>query len=354
MKNVFLSDIHIGINAPTNLYQTSTNQANLKRILKRIQNDKDVNDLVILGDWLDLWMYGTTTVPPTVQQIIAANPAIFIKQSDDSGDFVTCLENINGTIHYVNGNHDITVTSEDINGYFNTVSTKQVQCSPEGYNSGCLFAEHGHRHSMVCKPYADEPLPIGYFITRAGMEAMRIKRRPLPALDVVGIQELISYNGMTFAQAILTNMASQIGLKELEHLEFVMPDGSKINGESVADKYPNLSINDLDFLRADVAGSLDISAESVLMRQEKGIVLFGHTHIKELKDFKNSIYGNSGFLCANAPTNGIPVSTFIEVEDSDIGHYKVSLIKLTYQTGYFSVDNTLNIMGLPTKRNYNA
>jgi hypothetical protein len=265
----------------------------------------------------------------------------------------------------VNGNHDITVTADDIQGYFDTVSKKQVHCidcskEAKGYvsDSGDIFGEHGHWYSMVCRPYENEPLPLGYFITRAGMEVMIVKRRPLPPLNVVGIQELISYNGLTFAQAMLTEMANQIGIKCLKDLIFTMPDGSKIGADAVAAKFPNLSINEMDFLRADDGGSLDVSAYERLHTPIQNrlidklfplcttpkIVLFGHTHIKEMQQYNKKIYANTGFLCANKSTNGIPVSTFVEIEDCN-GHkpYTVSMIKLDYQTGAFSVDKTLSI-----------
>ena len=62
-----------------------------------------------------MWMYPSSVLPPTVQQIFDANPQVFNRQSDGSGDFVSCMDSIHGTLHYINGNHDISVTAEDIN-----------------------------------------------------------------------------------------------------------------------------------------------------------------------------------------------------------------------------------------------
>jgi predicted phosphodiesterase len=357
MKTIFLSDIHIGTDSVTNLYRTATDQINLKRILSYIQkNSSQVKDLVILGDWVDLWMYPASVVPPTVEQIMEANPQIFTCQSDGSGDFVSCLDSIQGTIHYVSGNHDITVTSDEINNYFKLSSKtgKQVLCSPKKYISGVgrIYGEHGHWYSMVCKPYKNESLPLGYYITRAGMQIMvstqkstKIPRlilkaqKSLPSIDVIGIQELISYNGLTFSQAMLTNQANQMGLA-LEDMIFTMSDSSTINAKEVADKFPDLSINDVEFLRTDVGGSLDESAKK--LSAEHKFVIFGHTHIKQM----NSRYANIGFLCANEPNqNGIPVSSFVEIEDTN-GHgpYSASLINLNYETGVFSTDKTVSFL----------
>jgi len=359
MKTIFLSDIHIGTDAVTNLYKTDTNQANLKRILSYIQNNgHQIKDVVILGDWVDLWMYPSSIVPPTVQQIMDANPSVFTRQTDGSGDFISCMDSIQGNLHYINGNHDITVTSKDINDRFQPASNKgkrvhYVDCSKEGYTShdGIIYGEHGHWYSMVCRPYRGEVVPFGYYMTRAGMQIIADTQKSLPPIDVLGIQQLISYNGLTFARAMLTLQANQLGFTKIEDLIFTMPDGSTISADVVADKFPHLFINELGFLRTDVGGSLDEFAKQLLESENKynhKIVVFGHTHIKELNNygFENYplIYANSGFLCANEPdSNDISVSTFVEIEDNGKGSHTVSLIKLDYATGAFTVDKTITI-----------
>jgi len=285
MKTIFLSDIHIGTNAPTNLYQTSTCQTNLKRILKYIQdNSSQIKDVVILGDWIDLWMFPSSVVPPTVQQIMDANPQVFSVQSD--GDFISCMDSIQGNLYYVNGNHDITVTEKDINDRFAPLSKKgkHVHCihSTERaayYSSGAVYGEHGHWGSMVCRPYKGEKLPLGYYMTRAGMQTL-VDKRDLPPLNVLAVQELISYNNLTFAQAMLTFQANQLGFACIEDLLFMMPDGSTISANAVADKFKDMNINDMDFLRVDVGGSLNVCAGSHLAKSHHKILVLGHTHIR--------------------------------------------------------------------------
>ena len=346
MKTVFMSDIHIGTDAPTNLYQSTTDQANLKRILAYIQNNSSqIRDVAILGDWIDLWMYPSSAVPPTAQQIIAANPLVFNAQTDGSGDFVSVMDSIQGNLYYVNGNHDITVTEKDINGHFAPASQKgkRVLCincstSPRGYSHGLVYGEHGHWGSMVCRPYKGESLPIGYYLTRAGMQDIVQTRTDLPPLNVLAIQELISYKGLIFAQAIMTFQANQLGFSSIEDLVFTMPDGSTIGADAVAAKFPHLDINEEGFLRVDVGGSLNVTADDLLHKDNRKVLVMGHTHIKELYSNKGKVYANSGFLCANTPDqNGIPVTTFVEVDDNGT----VSLMKIDYATGDISVDKTL-------------
>jgi len=351
MKTIFLSDIHIGTDALTNLYKSETDQTNLKLILNYIQNNSSqIKDVVILGDWIDLWMFPSSTLPPTPQQIIDANPKVFNIQTDGSGDFISCMDSIQGNLFYVNGNHDMTVTEKDINDHFAPASKKSkhvhcINCSKrqKSYLSGLVYGEHGHWNSMVCSPYKNESLPFGYYMTRAGMQNIENTKKDLPPLNVLAVQELISYNELTFAQAMLTFQANQLGLNSMEDLVFMMPDGSTITANAVADKFKDLSINDAEFLRVDVGGSLNVSAVQHLSRSKHKILVLGHTHIKELYTANNKIYANSGFLCANTPdSNGVPVSTFVEIENND-DKYAVSMIKIDYATGAFSVDKTISL-----------
>jgi len=353
MKTIFMSDIHIGTNYATNLYQQQNNQANLKKILSYIQsNGNQIKDVVILGDWIDLWMYPSSVVPPTAQQIFAANPAVFTVQPD--GDFISVMDSIQGDLVYVNGNHDINVTEQDVNGWFAPLSQKgkKVQCINNSKGLSCytcdhVLGEHGHMYSMVCRPYAGETLPLGYYLTRAGMQNIIVSQKDLPPMNVLAIQELISYNKLTFAQAILTFQANQIGFTKIEDLVFTMPDGSTISADAVAAKFPDLCINNMfpdlcinnmDFLRVDVGGSLNVSAAATLKNNRYKILVMGHTHIKELYSHHDKIYANSGFLCAGIPDqNGVAVSTFVEVEDGK----RVSMMKIDYSTGDIIVDKTL-------------
>jgi hypothetical protein len=241
-------------------------------------------------------MYPSSITPPTTQQIFDANPQIFTTQSDGSGDFISCMDSINGNLVYVNGNHDITVTEQEINSLFANASkkNKQVRCincskTPKNYSSGIICGKHGHWHSMVCRPYKKESLPIGYYMTRAGMQNIVITQKDLPPLNVLAVQELISYNNLTFAQAMLTFQANQLGFNNINDLIFTMPDGTTISADLVADKFKDLSINSQDFLRVDIGGSLNVNAVADLHETKHKILVMGHTHIKELYTNKNPL-----------------------------------------------------------------
>jgi hypothetical protein len=77
---VFLSDIHIGLNAPTNWYQRDLHEPMLAAIFEHvIAGAAGVAELVILGDLVDQWTYLPSASPPSVGDIAAANPVIFGK-----------------------------------------------------------------------------------------------------------------------------------------------------------------------------------------------------------------------------------------------------------------------------------
>lgn len=70
-KTVFVSDLHIGTGAETNWYQKSVHEQLLKNFLRYLQADENhVDELVILGDWFDLWNYHPFSSPPDVALIM--------------------------------------------------------------------------------------------------------------------------------------------------------------------------------------------------------------------------------------------------------------------------------------------
>lgn len=326
--DVFLSDVHIGIDASTNLYRTSAHQAGLKAILKHIQDAKNIRNVVILGDWVDLWMYKTSAAPdakanlskdrerllPTVEQIFRANPLVFTEQKDGSGDFVSCIKAIRGDLHYVNGNHDISVTAKQINGFLPPEFSKPIIHHDHSYRNDKVYAEHGHFYSMACRPTgkASIPLPIGYFMTRAGAD----KGMKQPT-DMVKELLKLKLKGYSFAKSILLAIASQPpqDTPPLQSFRFHMPDGKTLTSEEVEKMFPDVPGFDLEsFLETDVAmGNKDFLRRKVNGKGEPEctVALMGHTHVEcdWPLDKPREDYFNTGFLCGS----GDVPSTFVKV-----------------------------------------
>ena len=72
---VVLSDIHIGTNVPTCWYQKSVHEERLNAALATVAAQKNVRqEVLFLGDMFDMWTYPPSMRPPSMSNIIAANP----------------------------------------------------------------------------------------------------------------------------------------------------------------------------------------------------------------------------------------------------------------------------------------
>ena len=370
MLTIFLSDLHIGLNTPTNWYQKSLHQKYLKAILRYIQsNGYRVRDVVILGDWFEYWMYlPKGPIPINLREIFQANADIFTPARD--GDFISCLDSIQGNFCYINGNHDMLVSAKEINKHFHRLSRKgkYVICNetPQNntvYKTNGIYAEHGHNHSMLSRPDNSKsnlfaPLPVDYFICRTWSDIVSQylnsleeknstgffpKNKPLfgtgeKALD--GISKSTE-RGKSFAEVILYLLVSIAtkGKEKPYQYSYLMPDGSQISAAEAAEMFPDLTITpkNLPGLLTDLGRSLT-SIGKTFCQQGYKVVLMGHTHIPKiehclyLKSFglKQGIIVNTGFLCPNERefSSGNTL-TFAEVEQKDKQYY-ARLKKIDY------------------------
>ena len=70
-----LSDMHIGNNASTCWYQRSAHEPYTVAALEWIVRNADMfQEVVLLGDLVDMWTYPPAIHPPSMAEIIAANP----------------------------------------------------------------------------------------------------------------------------------------------------------------------------------------------------------------------------------------------------------------------------------------
>jgi UDP-2,3-diacylglucosamine pyrophosphatase LpxH len=365
---IFLSDIHIGINDKTSWYQKTVHENNLKAILRYIQNNAQrIQDLVILGDWFDLWTYPPSDQPPQLMDIFNANQAVFSTQSDQSGDFITCLNSIQGDFHYINGNHDLTVSCDDINRCFENYGAKdrKIVGNPNPreniiYKAGDIYALHGHEpYSLFCRPDDEdsryEALPLGYFISRtvgkiceqkldtehkANAALLPDSGNPVFSVEAAafGLKHLVELASgkETFAQALLYALVDRTGMSP-EKVEYTLYDGSTQTAPQAAELFSKLSItNEEDFhaMVNDATNTLSTPAAKLRQAGHK-VVIMGHTHVPELMKSgiadTRGIYANSGFNCPDQPgmKDGKLFPTFIEVEKNGSG-CSVHLQKVDY------------------------
>ena len=189
-RTVFVSDLHIGTGAETNWYQKSVHEPLLKNFLRYLQSGENhVDELVILGDWFDLWNYHPFSSPPDVALIMRQNPALFQRHVD--GDFVSLLDAVK--VRYINGDHDMEVELREVNRLLSALTDRRIlpghgsdlekpALANTYYMNGSVWAEHGNQHDLFNKPSLNEsnplaPLPLGYFVSRIYCHYLQKKNR---------------------------------------------------------------------------------------------------------------------------------------------------------------------------------
>lgn len=348
MKTIFISDVHMGINIRENWYQPSAHEKYLKSILKDIINNaEDVQDVIMLGDWFDTWVYPcrpkTQNSPEmpniTISKIIDAHPNMFNRQKNNDGDFITCMDSIKGNLYFVNGNHDMGINCAELNNCLKDrcITGKKVECFDSNHKKNLIcvlndiYAEHGHCYSVMNRPDRNgNEFPLGYFITRicslhckreldksGCSNASQLPHSGNPDKEEI-LKKLISdikNSSPHLAYDILNAFTETIGYKP-EDIIFDMPDGSSIDGYQVSTMYPNDDLfkteKDLeDFYEVDCNNNLDNEGRRLCNSGHK-IVIFGHTHKEELKSYGSNYYANSGYLCPPNPSKSKISHVYVE------------------------------------------
>jgi hypothetical protein len=116
------SDVHIGNNANTCWYQKSIHEPYLLAALNWVAQHADMfQEVVLLGDLVDIWTYPPSVRPPSMADIIAANPNVL----GPGG----ALAKVVAAVHKVTillGNHDGTLTQADIAALQSAVGPVQL------------------------------------------------------------------------------------------------------------------------------------------------------------------------------------------------------------------------------------
>lgn len=399
-KLFFISDVHIGTNVPTNWYQDAIHGPFLETALEYIVAQKEsVRELVFLGDLFDQWMDPPEALPPNFQAIIKANPRIFGGVFDGKqvpGALMEVLDALEGNVAYMNGNHDMYITPNDIatlkspGGYTPRVINSTFY-EPEECN-GRLLCTHGHPYSMCSAPDQESypkgfpGLPLGYFLTRlstlwskqhftsdqSNIARMEDSGNPhgLNFIDeaLEGITETLVNEKGDLADLMLN--AFQDATKN-ETLYFLMPDNSKVTISDLFTIYKGLfkqypqstGMPVRYFLKKDLEtrlaalGECDIlnTLESFARHLAKDyrVVVMGHTHVpinktvRFLCPFRKSLYSNSGFNCPSEPDMQKPrhpkYPTFTEVVvDSDRQRFYVSVYKVVKDGEQYKVELALD------------
>ncbi|GAB4268117.1 MAG: hypothetical protein Kow0029_03200 [Candidatus Rifleibacteriota bacterium] len=371
LKNIFLSDLHIGNNAETNWFQKETHLPILKTILRYLVDiSSHVNDVVILGDWFEQWNYRPDVHTPDISEIIKRNPELFTK-TDDGANFIDLIEAIKGKLRFVNGDHDMLVELKDLNREFSKMTDKKVYpghgCDFEKsslantfYFENGVWAEHGHQHDLFHKPAINEenpcsPLPLGYFISRLFCHFLDKRMASMHRRDAScicgSINSEFSNLSLHFNQ-FLTELMNDLkrgkpidaaGLIVDQLMQFhrsfhldinVKTEGfGEIDSIDVAKFYPGLlTLENLPdgLFEAEVpyAGLGRFARKHFIENPNTNVAIMGHTHLANYElcgSHKRRLYLNTGYLCPSIPDieSGDNYATFAEVSIVNGGGKKV-------------------------------
>jgi ribose transport system substrate-binding protein len=356
---IILSDIHMGTNAPTVWYRKEIHEKYLSSILDEIiANANQIQELILLGDIFDFWSYPPDVIPPSIDDIILCHPNIL----GPDGKLNQALTALEGRVVYIPGDHDMCITVNDLKKIKNPdgYSIKyHVGIYIPTYDTTVLFT-HGHEYTILNAPFyygITEPLPIGYFISRA--IAYKIDRdlyhKPnltvsdLESHGLSSVKEYLFHNPDLFQN---NENASECMHRFLNAIEYItgMPRGLYINiNNSVA-----ISLNDLKPIYKDLFYGLSkVATESgVLFNDYDGsylpwfaqkygretytkTVVMGHSHIPITTNGNDQIqYLNTGCMCPPLPDmsrNPITYGVYNKVTHSIYGMKCSNTIPLSFQ-----------------------
>ena len=326
---VVVSDVHIGDNSPTNWYQASVHEPRLVEVLDGVAEQAqagEVTQLVLLGDLVDIWTYPPSVPPPTMAQIIAANP----KTLGPGGALARAVQALPGAVTLMLGNHDGTLTDADVQTLSTTVGGLRFQrdgiLTLTGASGRRTTFAHGHYWTMFNAPDRRSPwstLPVGHFVTRAfafhlqrtlkpGQTAADLKDMGSPnGFDLTAFLESLSPSSTSVAGELLDFVAREARMRQ--DTQIVLPGGTQVPYSAAHDAYKNLFTqwaddwdSDMTALRAALADQwgtyLAWFAQLLAIRENADLVVFGHTHQPVRGMVLSPIdYINSGYECVANP-----------------------------------------------------
>lgn len=336
-KIVTISDIHLGIE--DRYSETVENLPLLIQFLKRLQNTRDVRELVIAGDFLDEW-YLPVYYPRYTDQ-----RQFYMDVIANNQDVINELNNVIASgikLVYVIGNHDMTleagILQEAIPGIVQANDAKGLGAYYTGDRNEIVI-EHGHRYDVFSAPDTvtnaelagnDRTIfPAGYFYARYAatwvLEGKPVIEKNLPVVTKVPDKSDADQYGAYLYYSILKTVSSRMTPKEaLDEKIFDMRVSGFDDAYSFLDFYPaqqedgtisapvlfrniqrtwadRQAINRVkvpgSFIEA-VAGTLDWRYFSEQAKtqyldnpdESVDVVVFGHTHVPVYQDMGGGKY----------------------------------------------------------------
>ncbi|MFZ7110978.1 MAG: metallophosphoesterase [Desulfatiglandales bacterium] len=317
-RRIYISDIHMnagkGFDAPKGRYPYEwLGPEEAKRFavfLEALGDPTTIQEIIIIGDLMDDWVYPVDVVPPSLQSIVNA-PV--------NRDVVQALKKLSKnkeiTVVYLPGNHDMGVTREFVEKNFPGMIFGGTALYNSVYRTSRLRAEHGSAHAMFNAPDAvNSPgtrLPLGYFISRVvatrsrdtGSTERHYWAYADDLIETLGPQRL--------AASIFEAVLEEACLKETTKIQMPRRNGKAefVTAGQVKEKYACLYDQWQELYGAGVAfkammaeiGFLGKLADGLCKKSGTNVVIFGHSHDWKLdKDawfVADRIYANCGTWC---------------------------------------------------------
>jgi predicted phosphodiesterase len=367
-KVVVLSDIHIGTNAPTNWYQKDLHEPYLSAILDWvIREARSVQELILLGDIVDFWTYPPEQQPPSFDEIMEANPNIF----GPNGKLSQVLTALEGRVTYVRGNHDMEITSQDLDKIQNPKGYK-IKFEPDIYRplGQRILCAHGHQFTMfnssLDRFLFGETVPLGHYVTRAVQ--YKQERDLKPGQTVADLRDQGNPNGIDLSPLMKTIIAeiespSEISVAGLliDYIaqwsempggqEIVLPNGqhrtlndAKATYRNLATEWTNacgdLGDSQLAAIKAawaDATGHyMGWWAQAEALQDGADLVVMGHTHSPKSGLHEALVlYVNSGFGCPSKPDVGKKPPTFVTI---DVDDCHAEVLQVVFSKGSYEIE----------------
>jgi UDP-2,3-diacylglucosamine pyrophosphatase LpxH len=342
VKRVFVSDLHMSagwsLDKTEGVYDwfDKTEAQNFANFLETLKADGALDEVILLGDILDDWIYPIDVQPPTYEEIVSAAHVAPI---------VSSLKQLAETkkVVYVRGNHDMSIMDNALRGfrqkYFPGITFQESYVTDDG-----IFAQHGHQYLMWNAEDPAQELPVGYYISRL-LASLRSAKMLCTIPEVVATLAYVGSEGNPLVNAPLTFLANKLSMTD--RTPITTADGGKITLGQVRKTYADLStewakihgpLDPVSSIWREVDGLWGV-AGPLAVHEKKKVMLFAHTHTEmncELASPSTStdpsmpappayaLYANCGSWCDfNDPENPKPYS-YVVIE-SDGGKHTVML-----------------------------
>ena len=306
-KRVFVSDIHMnagkGFQTEKNKYPyewLSPDEADrFADFLNFLNGQEDVQEIILLGDLLDDWVYPVDMVPPSLETILKAPVNKKIVQA-----LKKMCANQNKKVLYLPGNHDMGVTKDLIEKLFPNMIFGGTALYNSVYRSSRLRAEHGSAYAMFNAPDAiNSPgtrLPLGYFISRV----VATKSRDTGSTDrhywTYADDLLETLGPQRLAASVFEAVLEEACLEK--NAKILMPKRNGKAASITADQWQETYGAGVAFkaMMAEI-GFLGNLADRLCKKSDTNVVIFGHSHDWKLDKDKwfvaDRIYANCGTWC---------------------------------------------------------